>query len=162
MRILDVNDNELNIDDLDYDKGFIVNETIIIKHHNAIKASPGKSHVEVVREYDNGGKDVITVWDEEPVEAKDAWDETEEIQRYIEYTDAELEERAKAKAETENRNKKINSLYESTVMFGDAVDSISANQGGVDELGNIVSDLASALDDLASTVSALTEKNNTI
>ena len=42
-------------------------------------------------------------------------------------------------------------------MFGDAVDSISANQGGVDELGSVVSDLASALDDLASTVSTLTE-----
>ena len=61
-----------------------------------------------------------------------------------------------------NRENKINSLYNSTVTFGDAVDSISANQGGVDELGSVVSDLASALDDLASTVSTLTENNNTI
>lgn len=69
---------------------------------------------------------------------------------------------AKIQAKKTDKDKKINSLYDSTVMFGDAVDSISTNQDGVDELGSVVSDLASALDDLASTVSTLTEKNNTI
>lgn len=40
-------------------------------------------------------------------------------------------------------------------------DTVSTNSGGVDELGSVVSDIASALDDLAYTVSALTENNNT-
>ena len=88
MRILDGNNKEIAKPDLG--KGYLTNETIVIAHHEAVEAKPGKSHIEVVKEYDNGGKDVVTVWDEEPVEAKEAYDETEEIQRYHAYTEDEL------------------------------------------------------------------------
>ena len=123
MRILDKDNNEITSPDLE--NGYLKNETIVIKHHEAVEASPGKSHIEVVKEYDNGGKDVITVWDEKPVKAKEAWDETEEIQRYHEYTADELAKIAKAKEETENREAKINYLYDADMTFPDVVDAVA-------------------------------------
>lgn len=123
MRILDESGNELQT--VDYEKGYLTNETIVIAHHDAVEAKPGKSHIEVVREYDNGGKDVVTVWDEEPAEAKAAYDETEEIQRYHAYTEDELAKMAKAKEESENKEVKLNSLYNADMTFSDVIDVIA-------------------------------------
>lgn len=123
MRTLDVNDKEIQNPDLE--KGYLTSETIVIAHHDAVEAKAGKSHIEVVREYDNGGKDVVTVWDEEPVQAKDAYDETEEIQRYHAYTEDELAKMAKAKEKSENRQKKLDSLYKADMSFADVVDAIA-------------------------------------
>lgn len=123
MRILDVNDKEVKNPDLE--KGYLTTETIVIKHHDAVEAKQGKSHIEVVKEYGNGGKDVITVWDEKPTEAKEAYDETEEIQRYHAYTENELAERKKAKEESENRQKKLESLYNADMSFADVVDAVA-------------------------------------
>ena len=123
MRILDVNDKEIKNPDIE--KGYLKAETIVIKHHDAVEATPGKSHIEVVKEYDNGGKDVITVWDEKPTEAKEAWDETEEIQRYIPYSADELEKIAKAKEEAENKEAKLNALYDADMTFSDVVDAVA-------------------------------------
>ena len=123
MRILDKENNEVKRPDLE--KGYLKNETIVIKHHDAVEATPGKSHIEVVKEYSNGGKDVITVWDEKPTEAKEAWDETEEIQRYIPYSYDELEKIAKEKEEAENKEEKLNSLYNSEITFSDVVDAVA-------------------------------------
>ena len=88
MKILDENGKELTA--YDAEKGYLTTETIVIAHHDAVEAKTGKSHVEVIKEYLNGGKDVITIWDEKPTEAKAAYDETEEIQRYHAYTEDEL------------------------------------------------------------------------
>lgn len=123
MRILDKDNNEVTSPDLE--KGYLKNETIVTKHHDAVEATPGKSHIEVVKEYDSGGKDVITVWDEKPTEAKEAWDETEQIQRYITYSAEELEKIAKAKEEAENKEAKLNSLYNADMTFSDVVDAVA-------------------------------------
>lgn len=123
MKTLDVNDKEIQNPDLE--KGYLTSETIVIAHHDAVEAKAGKSHIEVVREYDNGGKDVVTVWDEEPVQAKDAYDETEEIQRYHAYTEDELAKMAKAKEKSENRQKKLDSLYKADMSFADVVDAVA-------------------------------------
>ena len=128
MRILDKNNVEVTNPDLE--KGYLTYETIVIKHHDAIEAKPGRSHIEVIKEYDNGGKDAITVWDEKPTEAKEAWDETEDIQRYIPYTTEELEKIAKEKEEAENREAKINSLYDADMSFADVVDAIAGMMYG--------------------------------
>ena len=121
MRILDENNNA--VDNADLEKGYLATETIIIAHHEAVKASPGKSHTEVVKEYPNGGKDVVTIWDEEPVEAKDAYDETEEIQRYHLYTDEELKQRELEKEEAEAKEKKLESLYSSSMSVEEIVEA---------------------------------------
>ena len=123
MRILDKNNIEITSPDLT--KGYLKDETIIIKHHNAIEAKPGKSHIEIVKTYNNGGKDVVTVWDEKPTEAKEAYDETEDIQRYIPYSAEELAKIAKEKEEAENKKTKLNSLYSADMTFADVVDVIA-------------------------------------
>ena len=123
MRILDKDNNEITSPDLE--KGYLKAETIVIKHHDAVEAKQGKSHIEVVKEYDNGGKDVITVWDEKPTEAKAAYDETEEIQRYILYSAEELAKIAQEKEERENKEAKLNSLYNADMTFSDVVDAVA-------------------------------------
>ena len=123
MRILDKDNNEVTNPNLE--KGYLKDETIVIRHHDAVEARQGKSHIEVVKEYDNGGKDVITVWDEKPTEAEEAWDETEDIQRYIPYTAEELEKIATAKEKENDRKTKINSLYDADMTFEDVVDVIA-------------------------------------
>ena len=95
MRILDENGHEITNPDLEL--GHLEQEEIVTQHHDAIPASPGSFHYKVIREYPNGGKDVEQVWDVEPTEAVAAWDETEIIQRYILYTQEELDEIADRK-----------------------------------------------------------------
>ena len=99
MRILDENGHEITNPDLDL--GHLEQEEIVVQHHDAVPANPGSFHYQVIREYPNGGKDVEQVWDVEPTEAVAAWDETEIIQRYILYTQEELDEIAARKREAE-------------------------------------------------------------
>ena len=88
MRILDLNGMELENPDLSL--GYLQEEKILIVHHEAVEAVEEQWHYETVAEYPNGGKDVAKVIDAPGVEAKDAWDEYETIQRYVPYTEEEL------------------------------------------------------------------------
>lgn len=90
MRILDVNGNEVL--NPDYSLGYVVEDKIFIIHHDAVEAVEEVSHYEVIAEYPNGGIDVERVIDIPAVKAQDAWDEYEDILRYIEYTEEELAE----------------------------------------------------------------------
>lgn len=116
-RILDAQGNELKLEDLDLNAGKLVDETITV-HHDAVEGVEEVSHVEVLKEYyetgpdgepvldEDGhkivfGKDVKTIIDVPGVEAKDAWDEQEEIQRYIPYTAEELDKIAKEKTDAQ-------------------------------------------------------------
>lgn len=97
MRILDQNGNELH--EVDYEKGYLTEEKIFIQHHEAIEAVEEEGHFEVIKEYPNGGKDVDWIIDVEAVEAAEAWDEYEDILRYILFTEEEIAERKKAEEE---------------------------------------------------------------
>lgn len=116
-RILDTHGNELKPEDIDLNAGKLVDETITV-HHDAVEGVEEVSHVEVLKEYyetgpdgtpvldEDGhkivfGKDVKTIIDVPGVEAKEAWDEQEEIQRYIPYTAEELDKIAKEKADAQ-------------------------------------------------------------
>lgn len=116
-RILDVHGNELKLEDIDLNAGKLVDETITV-HHDAVEGVEEVSHVEVLKEYyetgpdgepvldEDGhkivfGKDVKTIIDVPGVEAKPAYDEQEEIQRYIPYTAEELDKIAKEKADAQ-------------------------------------------------------------
>lgn len=116
-RILDAKNNELKPETIDLNAGKLVPDTITV-HHEAVEGVKEVSHVEVIKEYyekgpdgepvldEEGhkivfGKDVRTVIDTPGVEAKDAWDEKEEIQRYVPYTAEELEKIAKEKADAQ-------------------------------------------------------------
>lgn len=88
MRIIDMNGNEITNPDLS--KGMLVQEEIFVRHHEAVEAVEEQWHYETVAEYPNGGKDVEKVIDVPGVDAQEAWDEYETVQRFIPYTEEEL------------------------------------------------------------------------
>lgn len=88
MRIFD--ENGIEIESPDLEKGYLKNDSLFIMHHEEIKAVEEVGHYEVVAEYPSGGKDVEWIVDIPGVEAKAAWDEHEDILRYIRYTETEL------------------------------------------------------------------------
>lgn len=90
MRILDENNVEITAPDLTL--GHLVEEELFLAHHPAVEEVPEQWHYETIKEYPGGGRDVVKVIDVVGVEAKEAWDEYETIQRYILYTDEELKE----------------------------------------------------------------------
>lgn len=55
--------------------------------------------METVREYPNGSSEVVKVVDEPGVPEKPAWDEYEDVLRYIPFTDRQMAERRAAKAQ---------------------------------------------------------------
>lgn len=91
MKILDQAGNEIL--EPDYSLGYIVEENVLVAHHEAVEPVEETGHYEVLAEYENGGKDVAWVVDVEAVEAAEAWDEYEKILRYIPYTAQQLAER---------------------------------------------------------------------
>lgn len=90
MRIYDENDNLM--DSYDESKGRLVEDQLFICHHEAVEAVEEQGHWETIAEYPNGGKDVDWIVDVQAVKAQEAWDEYEDIYRYIPYTEEELAE----------------------------------------------------------------------
>lgn len=93
MKIIDENGIELT-GEPDLTLGRLVDDVEIV-HHEATLAVEKESHWVTIRTYPNGSQDVEEVVDVEPVAARDAWDETVPIQRYIKYTQDELDEQAR-------------------------------------------------------------------
>ena len=77
------------------------------------------------------GIDVRYIVDKEQVEHKDAYDEYEDIQRYILYTEAELAEQEKRKAE-----QKKQSAFLST-----GPDRLSTAEGSIDDLALMMAEV---------------------
>ncbi len=88
MRIFD-QDKITEIKDYDRKKYYLKSDKLLLAHHEAVEAREGQWHYETVSEYPNGGKDVKKIWDIEPIEAAEAYDEYEDIQILVEYTEAE-------------------------------------------------------------------------
>ena len=98
MKIIDINGNPMENPDLSL--GWLEDKTQTI-HHDAVAGVEEVSHYETLAEYPNGGKDVQRVVDVPGVEAKDAWDEEEQVQVYHLYTAEELAAQAEAKKKAE-------------------------------------------------------------
>lgn len=120
MRILNQNDIELTEEEVNLEIGYLKPESIISIHHEAIEETKEVGHYEVIAEYPNGGKDVKWVIDVPGVEAKEAWDEYEDIQRYILYTEEQLaakEAEKKAKEEEALLKVQLRQLAENVVTW---------------------------------------------
>lgn len=102
MKIIDSNGVEIANPDLT--KGYLKPATQTI-HHDAVAGVEEVSHYETLAEYPNGGKDVQKVVDVPSVEAKDAWDEEEQVQVYHLYTAEELAAQAEAREKAEQQAK---------------------------------------------------------
>lgn len=100
MRILDQNDKEIQPEDVDYRLGKLSDDKIFIQHHEAVEAVEEQGHYETLQEYPNGGKDVKWQVDVPGVEAKEAWDEYEDIRRYTKFTAEELKANAEREAQS--------------------------------------------------------------
>lgn len=119
MRILDQNGNEMLESDVDYDKGYLKNDRILICHHESVDAVDEEGHWETIREYPNGGKDVDWIVDVPGIEAKEAWDEYEDVRRFITYSSAEIAEREAAKKEEEERQVRLDLLAGNGITWAD-------------------------------------------
>ena len=102
MKIIDSNGLEITTPDLT--KGYLKPETQTV-HHDAVAGVEEVSHYETLSEYPNGGKDVQKVVDVPGVEAKDAWDEEEQVRVYHLYTAEELAAQAEAREKAEQQAK---------------------------------------------------------
>lgn len=100
MKIIDTNGNPIETPDLSL--GWLEDKTQTI-HHDAVEGVEEVSHYETIAEYPNGGKDVEKVVDVPGVEAKDAWDEKEQVQVYHLYTADELAAQEQARKEAEEK-----------------------------------------------------------
>lgn len=100
MKIIDINGSQMESPDLSL--GWLEDKTQTI-HHDAVAGVEEVSHYETLAEYPNGGKDVQKVVDVPGVEAKDAWDEEEQVQVYHLYTAEELAAQEKARKEAEEK-----------------------------------------------------------
>ncbi len=97
MRIIDEYGAEIWQPNLE--EGYLKEDRMFIAHHDAVEFLAEQGHFEVIAEYPNGGKDVEWVVDVPGREAKEAWDEYEDILRYVRFTAEELEEIRRQKAE---------------------------------------------------------------
>lgn len=127
MRILDENNIELTKEEVNLELGYLKPESIISIHHEATKEVKAVGHYEVIAEYPNGGRDVAWIIDVPGVEAKEAWDEYEDIQRYILYTEEQLatkEEERKAKEEEEAFQLRLRQLASTAVTWDELVNAL--------------------------------------
>ena len=90
MKIYDSLDQE--VIDPDLSLGYLIAEKRFVAHHPAVKAVEEIWHYEEIAVYENGGKDLAKIIDTPGVPAVEAWNEYEDILRYIPYTDDELAE----------------------------------------------------------------------
>lgn len=93
MKIIDENGVELT-GEPDLTLGRLVDDVEIV-HHDAIAGVQQVNHYVPIEHLANGSTIVEEVIDVPGVEPKPAWDETVPIQRYIKYTQDELDEQAR-------------------------------------------------------------------
>lgn len=145
MRILDKDGKEIKNPDLE--KGYLTTETIIIEHH---PAEPEREAVYETYEIEKGliGKRILTPW--QPAHA--AWDETEVIQRYTEYTKAELAEIERQKKEAEEAEKRAEVEAKAEAERQAALNALPQRvddiEEGIAEVGVMVADATTSMDDV--------------
>lgn len=88
MRIF--NTDNIELVEPDMTKGRLVEDKRFVAHHEAIEGVPDQFHYEVIKEYPHGGREVKKVIDVPGVQAVEAWDEYEDILRFVPFTEFEL------------------------------------------------------------------------
>lgn len=102
MKIVDENGVELT-GEPDLALGRLVDDAEIV-HHDAITGVQQVSHYVPIEHLANGSTIVEEVIDVPGVEPKPAWDETVPIQRYIKYTQDELDEQERQREHESQMN----------------------------------------------------------
>lgn len=89
MKVYNQDKTEI-LEEYDLTKGELVKDKIIT-HHEEVIGQEEEGHYEPIAEYPNGGKDVEWVVDVPYIEHQDAYDEEEEINIYIPFSEEKLE-----------------------------------------------------------------------
>ena len=137
MRTIDQDGREIVAPD--FETGHLVPERILVAHHDAIEAVEEVSHYEVIAEYEGGGKDVQRVVEIPGIAARDAWDEYEDVYRYVPYTAAE---RAKMrievlKAQLAETDYAVIKIAEGAATAADYADLIAQRQAWRAEINDL-------------------------
>lgn len=142
MRIFDELDNLLET--FDETKGYLKNDSLFIRHHEAVEAVEEQGHWETLAEYPNGGKDVDWVIDVPAVEAKEAWDEYEDILRFVPFSVEELAERrvADLKGKLFDTDYKILKIVEGASTISEMADVIKQRAAWRKEINELERDIA--------------------
>ena len=100
MRVFDESKTKA-IASYDLEMGYLKPDKLLIAHHDAVEAVAEQGHYEVVAEYPNGGKDVVWIIDVPGVEAKEAYDEEENIYVFVPFAEEQKIERLRYRRERE-------------------------------------------------------------
>ena len=168
-RILDVNDNELQVEDIDLELGYLEPDRLFIEHHDAVEAQRRIFHYAVSTFYfedntrvvitdeddprvgkddihrgvfhyetpegeeprDLRGIDLYEVEDQPYTEAQEAWDEYEEIQRYILYTEEELAEKQERQRQEQRQE----------ILLEQGLDRLESAEDSIEDLILVMADL---------------------
>jgi hypothetical protein len=125
MRIFNTENIELIEPDLS--KGKLVSDRRFVAHHTAIDYVPDQFHYEVVKEFPNGGKEVKKVIDVPGTPAQEAWDEYEDILRFIPFTEIELADNriTELKQKLQDTDFHILKIVEGAATLSDCAEVIS-------------------------------------
>lgn len=126
MRIIDKDGSEIQNPDLNL--GYLTADRVFVQHHDATEEVPEESHWELLKTYENGDKAEGLIIDVPYQPARDAWDEYEDVQRYTEYTEDELAERAKADAEAARSKAVAMQLAPTVMLFAAASTTLTDEQ----------------------------------
>lgn len=87
---------ELNKNELNFEMGYLKADKLFIQHHEAVEAKAAV-YKDIKEKLLNGSTQTWKKLETSAVKAKEAYDEYEDIQVYVRYTEAELKERANRK-----------------------------------------------------------------
>lgn len=90
MRVFN-EDKTQELKEYDLTKGYLKDDKLFVKHHEAAEEIQEQWHYEVIAEYENGGKDVEKIIDVPYQVPQEAHDEYEDIYIFIPYTQDELD-----------------------------------------------------------------------
>ena len=180
MRILNEQDEEIQEEDVDLEKGYLMPDKVFVAHHDAVEAKSEEGHyypetvyfeddtsysvqwadendphitpnedgvsfeyasLEGEDEKEVRGMDVKWIIDQEQQEAKEAYDEYEDIQRYKLWTEEELQQQAEQKAEAEKRENFMSTGPDRLDNAESNIDVVSTN---VDDITMLLADMIGA------------------
>lgn len=129
------------VENPDLNAGYIKYETVVIAHHPAEPAKPAEPAVietEVLWQNPNDPNNKLTqdkiVEEAKPAQpAKEAWDETEDREIYVPYTEEELAEQQRQQEEAEEAAAAAKAKQEAIDALPERVDNIDDHLLDVDE-----------------------------
>lgn len=133
MKIYDLEDNELQEEDIDLELGYLVEDRKFLRHHEGITPDPENDQWADV----------------------DPWDEYEWIQRYILYTEEELEHN---RIEKEEKQKQEIFLKDGSSLLNNTVDNLNIVTKNLEETNLTIEDIILLLAEMLGTENEIEEE----